>query len=96
MKDKTGQLRTSVEDQLTRWKEHFQNKPSTATDQSQLEPGTLLNIHTGGSPILKALKRLKNGKAVGGDEMVNQLLNLAWTTKETPANWQKRLLIPTS
>ena len=74
VKDKNGQLLTHVEDQLARWKEHFQetlNLPPPQ-DPPQLESGTPLNIHTGGitkTEIWKALKSLKNGKVVGVDNI---------------------------
>lgn len=47
VKDKSGATLTKLEDQLGRWKEHFQevlNRPSP-TDPPNLEPGLTLNIN---------------------------------------------------
>lgn len=74
VRDKAGQLLTSIDDQLERWKEHFKetlNRPPSQ-DPPQLEPGPTLSIHTGEITkleIRKALRSLKNGKAAGVDNI---------------------------
>ena len=79
VRDKSGKLLTSVEDQLARWKEHFQevlNRPSPQ-NPPELEPGDRLNIDTGAvtkQEIRKALKSLNNGKAAGEDNIPAEAL----------------------
>nr|KAG5710457.1 hypothetical protein BaRGS_022275 [Batillaria attramentaria] len=79
VRDKTGQLLTTVEDQLRRWKEHFQevlNRPSPH-NPPDLEPGDPLDISTNKitkQEIRKALKSLKNGKAAGEDNIPAEAL----------------------
>ena len=73
VRDKEGKLLTHIDDQLARWKEHFQevlNRPPPQ-DAPQLEPEDLLHINTGPitkAEILKTLRSLKNGKATGTDK----------------------------
>ena len=79
VRDKEGKLLTHIDDQLARWKEHFQevlNRPPPQ-DTPQLEPEDLLHINTG--PITKAeirktLRSLKNGKATGTDNIPPEAL----------------------
>ena len=79
VRDKAGQLLTSIDDQLARWKEHFEeilNRPPPH-DAPQLEPGPTLSIHTGEITkleIRKALRSLKNGKAAGVDNIPAEAL----------------------
>jgi len=79
VRDKRGQLLTSVERQLERWKEHFQevlNRP-TPLNPPQLEQGDPLDINTGEitqNEIRKALKSLKNDKAAGKDNIPAEAL----------------------
>ena len=79
VRNKERTLLTTVEDQLARWKEHFQevlNRP--ASDQRlQLNSGDPLYINIGEitkEEIHKALSRLKNGKAAGTDNILAQAL----------------------
>ena len=79
LRDKAGQLLTSVDDQLARWKEHFQDILNRPPPQNppELEPGPPLNIDTGDMTkleILTALKSLKNGKAAGTDNIPAEAL----------------------
>nr|KAG5713136.1 hypothetical protein BaRGS_007663 [Batillaria attramentaria] len=78
-RDKEGRLLTTIEDQLTRWTEHFQevlNRPPP-DERPQLEPGDPLDINTGAitkAEIRKALSSLKNGKAAGTDNIPAEAL----------------------
>ena len=72
-------LLTMVEDQLARWKEHFQevlNRPASE-QRPQLNPGDPLDINIGDitkEEIHKALSSLKNGKAAGTDNIPAEAL----------------------
>ena len=79
VKDKTGKLLSAIDDQLARWKEHFQetlNRP-LPQDPPQLEPGLKLNVNKGRitkKEIRKALNSLKKGKAAGVDNITAEAL----------------------
>ena len=79
VRDKNGKLLTTIEKQLARWREHFQevlNSPAPS-DPPDLEPGDPLNINTGEitrQEILKALNSLKSGKAAGPDNIPAEAL----------------------
>ena len=79
VRDKEGKLLTHIDDQLARWKEHFQevlNRPPPQ-DAPQLEPEDLLHINTGPitkAEIRKSLRSLKNGKATGTDNIPPEAL----------------------
>ena len=74
VKDKNGNIITKPEDQLKRWREHFQevlNRPPP-TDSPSLEIGQPLNIRTGNitrAEVTTAIKHLKSGKASGVDNI---------------------------
>ena len=74
VKDKNGAVLTRTEDQLNRWKEHFQevlNRPAPENPPNLTE-GPLLGIRTGQitmAEVKRALKSLKNGKAPGCDNI---------------------------
>ena len=80
VKDKGGVLLTTVEDQLKRWKEHFNEVLNIQREgivvPSQIEP-TPLHIKTTPptrSEIINAIKSLKNGKAAGVDSICAEVL----------------------
>ena len=79
VRDKEGKLSTHIDDQLARWKEHFQevlNRPPPQ-DAPQLKPEDLLHINTGPitkAEIRKSLRSLKNGKATGTDNIPPEAL----------------------
>ena len=68
VKDKNGAVLTKTDDQLNRWKEHFQevlNRPAPE-NPPDLTEGPLLDIRRGQITMLevkRSLKSLKNGKA---------------------------------
>ena len=74
VKDKNGEVLTRTDDQLIRWKEHFQeilNRPAPE-NPPDLTEGPPLAIRTGPITMVevtRALKSLKNGKAAGCDNM---------------------------
>ena len=76
---KEGRLLSMAEDQLARWKEHFQevlNRPALE-QRPQLNPGDSLDINLGEitkEEIHKALSSLKNGKAAGTDNIPAEAL----------------------
>jgi hypothetical protein len=78
-RSKNGKLLTSIEEQLARWREHFQevlNGPSPQ-DPPDLKPGEPLNINTGKitrQEILNAINSLKSGKASGPDNIPAEAL----------------------
>ena len=79
VRDKQGQLLTSVEAQLARWKEHFEEVLNRPPPQNPpvLDPGEPLDINTGEitkQEIRKAVKALKNGKAAGADHIPPEVL----------------------
>lgn len=82
VKSKNGELLTNVEDQLERWKEHFQtvlNRPSeSGAEEDRNEPsGTCLRVNTeppSHSEIVRAIKELRNGKAGGMDNIPPEVL----------------------
>ena len=79
VRNKEGRLLTMVEDQLARWKEHFQevlNRPASE-QRPQLNPGDPLDINIEEitkEKIHKALSSLKNGKAAGTDNISAEAL----------------------
>ncbi|XP_063708921.1 craniofacial development protein 2-like [Culicoides brevitarsis] len=80
VKDKNGVLLTNVEDQLKRWREHFQEVLNLRRDGIVIPPTRAtrsLPIRT--SPpsrkeITDAIKSLKNGKAAGIDSITGEVL----------------------
>ena len=74
LQDKNGVVLTRTEDQLNRWKEHFQevlNRPAPE-NPPDLTEGPLLHIPTGQvtmAEVKRSLKSLKNGKAPGCDNI---------------------------
>jgi hypothetical protein len=80
VKDKDGRILVAVEEQLARWKEHFQeilNRPCEAHSRLERRNVPELQVATGPpskSEILKALKELKGGKAAGIDNIPVEIL----------------------
>ena len=94
MKSKDGKLLTKTEDQLERWKEHFQevlNRPPPVNPPNR-EINPPININTGAitkAEIMKAIKSLKNGKASGIDNIPPEALKAG---DDTIINWLHKLL----
>ena len=99
---------------MNRWKEHFQavlNRQFPKKRQYLSEIEEELHINCGKIPkneIKKAVKKVKNGKASGGDtippeilkadrgttaDILYDLFNAIWEREVIPDEWKKRLLI---
>ena len=112
IKDKSGNRLTSKESKLKRWAEHFKevlncDPPETivpAPDTQVDEIGEISTDLIRKDEIKSALKRLKNGKAPGIDNIPGELLkvdpentvneldtlfNAIWEREEIPADWTK-------
>jgi Reverse transcriptase (RNA-dependent DNA polymerase)/Domain of unknown function (DUF6451) len=82
VKDKQGKIVMAVEDQLKRWREHFEeilNRPSESEEKlsSRDTPQLRINVNPPTkTEICKALKELKNGKAAGVDNIPAEILKV--------------------
>jgi endonuclease/exonuclease/phosphatase family metal-dependent hydrolase len=80
VRDKSGKILVAVEDQLKRWKEHFEETLNHQfNSQCKLESKQTAEIRINSSSpskleIVKALKELKNGKAAGVDGIPAEVL----------------------
>ena len=104
MKDKDGKIITSLKQQLESWKDHFAEllNGECIPDAPDLPPGDDLDVDTGPitkTEIIKALKKIKNGKAPGPDQIppevlktnpevtytiLKELFDNIWKTEEIP------------
>ncbi len=80
VKDKAGKVLTNIEEQLKRWREHFEeilNQLSEPTEEADdIEPPSL-RIKTdppSKAEIVQALKEMKNNKAAGIDGIPAEIL----------------------
>ena len=105
-------LRT-VEEEMHRWREHVQTvlNHEEPLNPPEMKPSDELNIRTGRITrieIKNAIKKLKNGKVAGGDnippeaikaggntseEVLLNLCNRIWSEEKIPEEWRKGLLI---
>jgi endonuclease/exonuclease/phosphatase family metal-dependent hydrolase len=82
VKDRDGVLLTNVEEQLTRWKEHFMevlNLQRDGIEVTETRNTRSLNIRTAPptrTEIRNAIKALKNGKAAGIDNITAEVLKV--------------------
>ena len=95
MKDKDGKIITNLKQQLERWKNHFAEllNGESIPDAPDLPPGDDLDVDTGPitkTEIIKALKKIKNGKAPGPDQIPREVLK---TIPEVTYTILKELLI---
>ena len=81
VKDKEGKVLSSQEDRKKRWKEHFEevlNRPQPAYPLEIEEEGAaVVEINTGPirkEEIIKAMKKLKNGKSGGIDGITAEIM----------------------
>ena len=113
VRDTSGKPLTKEDEQRQRWAEHFQillNRPPPNT-MPQIEASETdidVNVHPPTkSEIIKALKKMKNGKAPGPDgippealkinpnktaDIIHPLLLRIWNEKKVPADWKKGFL----
>ena len=103
VRNKEGKLLKSFDEELKRWKEHFEevlNCPDPA-DSPVVSPGLELPINMVSitkAEIRVAVKKLKNGKAPGLDnippeDILHKFLNKIWKEEEIPNDWKEGLLI---
>ena len=103
----------SAEEEMHRWREHFQTvlNHEDPLNPPEVEPNDELNIRIGRITrieIKNAIKKLKNGKAAGcdnvppqaitaGGDMSEEVLldfcNRIWSEERIPEEWKKGLLI---
>ena len=114
--DANGKPLKTQEEQANRWKEHFQAvlNCSEPNDNQDLDTGCgeKLKIEDGDitiEEVIRAIKKLKNGKSAGvdgiqaellkngGDEMVKKittLCNQVWKLEQVPKDWKDGIIIP--
>jgi len=80
VRDKGGILLTTVEEQLNRWKEHFnevlniQREGIVVPEMREVRPLPIRTTPPSRSEIIDAIKSLKNGKAAGVDSICAEVL----------------------
>ncbi|XP_061175584.1 uncharacterized protein LOC133184509 [Saccostrea echinata] len=114
VKDKEGNAITKEEDQRKRWAELFRellNRPTLETTPNIPPADSELAVITAPptrAETIKALKKLKSGKAAGPDgippealkadiktsaDMLLPLLQKIWSERKVPADWKKGHLV---
>nr|KAG5711041.1 hypothetical protein BaRGS_013775 [Batillaria attramentaria] len=114
IKDKQGQTIIDSERQLERWADHFEellNRPAPANPPTIPEAERDLEIDCGAptkEEIVRAIKKMKNGKAAGPDgipaealkadvettaEMLLPLFEKIWNEEEIPTDWKEGHII---
>ena len=114
VKDNAGNPLSKEPDQRRRWAEHFNellNRPAPTTMPEIPPADHLLTVNTNPptrAEILKALTKLRSGKAAGPDgippealkadpkttaDMLLPLLQRIWTEGEIPTDWKKGHLV---
>ncbi len=113
VKDKDGNVITNLNDQLGRWKDHFSDllNGEGVTNAPDLPPGDDLDVDTDPitkDEIIKALRKIKNGKAPGPDqippevlkanpgvtyEILHDLFDSIWETEIIPEDWSLGYII---
>ena len=113
VRNEAGVLLRTAEEEIQRWKEHLEGVLNHAEPPNppEVEPGNDLNIRTGSitrAEVRNAIKKLKNGKAAGcdnippeaikgGGEVSEEVLlgfsNRIWNEEKVPEEWKKDLLI---
>ncbi len=81
IKDKAGKVLTSMEKQLRRWREHFEevfNQPSEPIDDAENAPLRIRMEPPSKAKIVQALKEVKNNKAAGVDGIPTEILKADW------------------
>ena len=115
MKSKNGTLFTTVEEQLKRWREHFEEALNVQRErisvEEALDPPPDLGItdtHPSRDEIVSAIKKLKNGKAAGIDNITAEVLKAdvegtanillplfrdIWVKEQFPTDWKEGLIV---
>ena len=113
VRNEAALLLRTAEEEMHRWREHFETvlNHEEPINPPEVEPNDELNIRTGHVTrieIKNAIKKLKNGKAAGCDnippeaikaggdtseEVLLGLCNRIWSEEKIPEEWRKGLLI---
>ena len=113
VRNEAGVLLRSAEEEMHRWREHFQTvlNHEEPLNPTEVEPNDELNTRAGRITrieIKNAIKKLKNGKAAGFDnippeaikaggetseEVLLDLCNRIWSEEKVREEWKKGLLI---
>nr|CAB3230289.1 craniofacial development protein 2-like [Phallusia mammillata] len=115
IKDKTGKTLLTEEEQNMRWYEHFKeilNQPEPyELPTFEDEDGPTMEVDMGDittEEISSALKKLKNNKAAGLDQIsaemlknggnaliaqLTKLCNLCWKMQTVPSDWKKGVIV---
>ena len=112
VRNEAGMLLRTVEEEMHRWRAHIQTvlNHEEPLNPPEVKPSDRLNIktvHITCIEIKNAIKKLKNGKAAGGDnippeaikvggdtsEVLLNLCNRIWSEEKIPEEWRKGLLI---
>ena len=113
VRNEAGVLLRTAEEEIQRWKEHFEGVFNHAEplNPTEVEPGNDLNIRAGSitrAEVRNAIKKLKNGKAAGcdnippkaikgGGEVSEEVLlgfcNRIWNEEKVPEEWKKGTVI---
>ena len=113
MKDLNGQVLRTDEQCRERWKQHFEQLLNRPPPTNPLPESDVRNPDDTDPPSLAevkdAIKKLKNGKAPGLDNIppdalksggwamrawVHRVIRRVWETGEIPADWKKGCIIP--
>lgn len=115
IKDKGGRILTEIEEIMPRWKEYFQNiLEGTEIEDNVMEIcNTNINFEENSGiefeEVENAVRKLKNGKAPGVDNLKSELLKYmgiegyrllhkiideAWKAKQVPNDWKTSVIIP--
>ena len=115
LKDKDGNILSSQSEIKNRWKEHFNNVLNRPQPDNPLivenDDNIIDEINTGvidKEEIIKAMKKLKNGKSGGIDSITTEILKAdmtitvkyleklfaaIWINETIPADWNKGLIV---
>ena len=115
VKDKAGNLLTDDKGRKQRWKEHFEevlNRPTPSNPvENNVNDPVIEDISTDyitKAEICEAIKKIKNGKAGGKDEITGELLKAdmnttidqleslfkaIWDQEEVPKAWKQGLIV---
>ena len=117
LKDENGNILTEDIEIKSRWKQYCEKLYASQEDEA--EEADLTNIEDNNivdnepdiliSEVIHAMKKLKNGKSPGVDniqaellkesdeegvEIIHRLCNKIWIRKEWPADWKKAVFLP--
>ncbi|XP_061621461.1 uncharacterized protein LOC133474126 [Phyllopteryx taeniolatus] len=113
IKDRDGNMLTGASSVLGRWKEYFEELMNEENDrEGRVEEASVVDQEVAmisKGEVRKALKRMKNGKAVGPDdipvevwkhlgevavEFLTSLFNRILVREKMPEEWRKSVLVP--